>query len=1243
MRPVPGVTLSDRYQLSNRVAVGGMGEVWEASDLVIGRTVAVKILKDEYVGAPGFLERFRAEARNAALVNHEGIATVYDYGEQENTAYLVMELVPGETLSEILLRESVLPYDRVLDIVAQTASALQAAHAAGLMHRDIKPDNLLITPDGRVKITDFGIARLTDQVPLTAAGEVMGTVQYISPEQVNGRPASPATDIYSLGIVAYEALAGLRPFTGESQVAIALAHVNETPPDLPSHVPEGVRNLVLSCMAKSQSGRPASAADLARAAEALRRGHMAGSSAPSSIRPERAWTVPAKGSTPHSGGERTAEKSQNETTIGNPAADRSRSETTLPRPLLETKLYLPSAQRRMVPRPRLMERLDRGTASNVTLVSAPAGFGKTTLLAAWLAAGPAALTDERAAAWLSLDGGDNEPARFWTYMVAALGTADPRLSAGGPALLEWPQSPSSQELLTGLLNDLAALESDLVLVLDDYHVIESREVHDGMVFLIDHMPPQLHLVLSSRSDPPLPLARLRARGELVEVRVADLRFTEEEASAYLMDVMDLPLTAQDVSTLGSRTEGWITAIQLAALSMQGRDNIADFITGFAGDDRYIVDYLVEEVLQRQPEDRRSFLLQTSILSRLNGSLCEAVTGRGGGKAMLEALDRANLFLVPLDDRRQWYRYHHLFADVLQARMLDEHRDDLAELHGRASDWCEQNGEWSEAIRHAMAGKQFERAADLVELTMPALRQARHDATLRDWLEALPEEVVRVRPVLVIGYVGGLMARGEVEGVEARLQDAERLLETTTAIGQSPEERSESPVVVDEVAFRALPAAIAFYRAGLAQIRGDVADTMTHARRALELVGKEDPVGRGSAAALLGLAYWTAGAIDDAYRWYVDGMSSFEEGGYVSDAVSGAITIADLQIVQGRLREAMSSYERGLRLATKATPPLSGAADMHVGMSLLLAEQNDLDTAIQHLLASREMGEHAGLPQNRYRWPLAMARVRQAEGDRRAALELLDEAERLYMGDYSPNVRPVSAIRARVQVAEGDVSAALGWVRQRRLSVDDDLSYLHEYEHITLARALLAKHVTERANGVLRDPARLLERLLGAAEAGARTGSIIEILVVQALVCQAGHDIPAALAALERALTLAEPEGYVRLFVDEGAAMASLLRAAAKQGTVQGYARRLLAAGTKPRVEAPVLPGLIGQLSERERDVLRMLGTDLDGPDIARELSVSLSTVRTHTNRIFAKLDVHDRRAAVRRARELGLLARNNDR
>ena len=903
-------------------------------------------------------------------------------------------------------------------------------------------------------------------------------------------------------------------------------------------------------------------------------------------------------------------------------------------PLLETKLHVPRLRRGLVTRPRLSDRLSRGAESALTLVSAPAGFGKTTLLTEWLAAAPA---DGRSAAWLSLDQRDNDSAVFWTYLVTALQTAAHGVGAGALLLLQSPQSPIETVLAT-LVNDLHATPNDVVLVLDDYHVIEARDVQDGMTFLLEHLPPQIHLVIASRADPALPLARLRGRGELVEIRAADLRFTPDEAAEYLNEAMGLTLTAEDVDALEGRTEGWIAALQLAALSMQGRDDIAGFIAGFAGDDRYIVDYLVEEVLQRQPEHVRSFLLQTSILSRLNGSLCDAVTGQDGGKAMLEALDRGNLFLVSLDDRRQWYRYQHLFRDVLRARLLDEQPDRVHELHRRASGWYEQNGERSEAIHHAMAGEAFERAADLVELAIPAMSQGRREATLRRWLEALPDEVITVRPVLSVGYAAALLVHGELEGVEARLRDAERWLGTTAG---APESRAPSTamVVVDDEAFRGLPSAIAVYRAAQAWVLGDVAGTMTHARRALDLVGADGHLGRGAAAGMLGLAHWTSGDLDAAHRWWADSQASLEKAGHHSDMLGCAIALADIRIAQGRLHEAMSTYERGLKVATAQGPPvLRGAADMHVGMSGLLRERNDLDAALQHLLTSRELGEHVGLPQNRHRWRVAMARVREAKGDLAGALDLLDEAERLYNGDLFPDVRPIAALRARVLAAQGKLDEALSWARERGLSVDDDLSYLREFEHITLARVLLARYTAERADRSNHEATRLLERLLRAAEEGARTGSVIEILVLQALGHQTQGDIPAALAALQRAVTLSEPEGYVRVFVDEGPPMASLLRAVAKQGIAPNYVRRLLAALNKTDDSTPVTQGLIDPLSERELVVLRLLGTDLNGPEIARELIVSVNTVRTHTKNIYAKLGVTNRRAAVRRAQELRLLS-----
>ena len=616
-------------------------------------------------------------------------------------------------------------------------------------------------------------------------------------------------------------------------------------------------------------------------------------------------------------------------------------------------------------------------------MSAPAGFGKTTLLTEWLAA---ARTDGTLVAWLSLDPQDDDPTTFWTYLVSALRTALPEVGAGALALLQSPQS-STDAVLATLLNELQTVQDELVLVLDDYHVIDAGDVHDGVAFLLEHLPPQIHLVIATRADPPLPLARLRAGGELVEVRAADLRFAPDEAAAYLGDVMGLTLTAGEVATLEGRTEGWIAALQLAALSMQGRDDVAGFIAGFAGDDRFVVDYLVEEVLQRQPEQVRSFLLQTSVLRRLTGPLCDAVTGRDGGKAMLEALERGNLFLVPLDDRRRWYRYHHLFGDVLRARLLDEEPDHVHALHVRASDWFERNGDESAAIDHALAAEDFERAADLVERAIPAMSRARQEATLRRWFEALPDELFGVRPVLAIGYVGALMSTGEVRGVEPRLRDAERWVQPSNDGGRKGGAPPGEMVVVDADAFRRLPAEIAMYRAGLALVAGDVAGTLTHAQRALELAGPDDHLGRGAAASLIGLAHWRTGDLEAAHHWYSDGMTTLGRAGRRSDVVGGSITLADLRIAQGRLRDAMSYYEQGLRVASEdPAGVLRGAADMHVGMAELFRERNDLDAARRHLSISHDLGDAAGLPQNPYRWRVGMARLRQIDGDGAGALE-----------------------------------------------------------------------------------------------------------------------------------------------------------------------------------------------------------------------------------------------------------------
>jgi LuxR family transcriptional regulator, maltose regulon positive regulatory protein len=916
----------------------------------------------------------------------------------------------------------------------------------------------------------------------------------------------------------------------------------------------------------------------------------------------------------------------------------------VPAALLETKLYVPRFRPGLVPRPRLSERLDRGTASKLVLVSAPAGFGKTTLLAEWLAAGPAAPADERLAAWLSLDRADNDPVSFWTYVIAALRTVASGVGEAALALLQAPQPPPIETVLTAALNDLGAVAADIVLVLDDYHVVDAREVQDGMAFLLDHLPPGLHVVIVGRADPALPLARLRARGELAEIRAAELRFTSDETAAYLNGMMGLQLTARDVAVLEGRTEGWIAALQLAALSMQGRDDVAGFIAGFAGDDRYVVDYLVEEVLQRLPERVQSFLLQTSILGRLSGPVCDAVTGQGGGKATLEALDRGNLFLFPLDDRRRWYRYHQLFADVLHARLLDEQPGQVPELHRRASAWYERSGEQPVAISHALAAEDFERAAGLVELAIAAMRKTRQEATVRRWLEALPDELVRDRPVLSVTFAGALLTTGEMEGVEERLRDAERCLDAPAALHDGPQAPPAEMAAAIEEEYRRLPATIELYRAALAAARGDAPGTVRHARRALDLSPEEDHLGRASASGFLGLASWGNGDLEAAHRAWSACVAGLRRAGFVSDILGCSIALADIRITQGRLSEAMRTYEKALQLVPEqGGPVLRGVADMHAGISEIYRERDDLPAATRHLLTSQELGEHTGLPQHRYRLRVAMARVAEAEGNLAGALDLLDEAERLYVSDFFPNVRPVPALKARVWIAQGRLGDALGWAREQGLSADDDLSYLREFEHITLARLLLARHEGEDAGRAVHGASQLLARLLLAAEEGQRTGRVIEILVLRALAHQALGDAPAALDALGCALTLAEPEGYVRVFVDEGPPMTSLLRAAAKQGIRRDHARRLLAAVRAAEHDGPVDQALIEPLSERELDVLRLLGSELDGPAIARELMVSLNTVRTHTKSIYTKLAVTSRRAAVSRAAELGLLSRTRDR
>ncbi|HEX7347120.1 MAG TPA: LuxR C-terminal-related transcriptional regulator [Candidatus Limnocylindrales bacterium] len=884
-------------------------------------------------------------------------------------------------------------------------------------------------------------------------------------------------------------------------------------------------------------------------------------------------------------------------------------------PLLETKFHLPITRGTLVPRPRLTEQIARSATATLTLVSAPAGFGKSTVMGHLAGDGTA-----RSVAWLSLEPSDDDPLTFWTYVIEAIDRARPGVAAGARSVLAGASAPV-EVAITTLLNGLATLETELTLMLDDFHIIESGEIQQQVGYLLERLPARAHVVIGTRADPAFPLSRLRARGALVEIRASDLRFSATEAATYLAS-MGLVLDQHDVAALEDRTEGWIAALQLAALSLQGRPDAAEFIASFAGDDRYIVDYLAEEVLRRQPDRVRDFLLKTSILSRFTGPLADAVTAGRGGAATIEALDRANLFVVALDDRRQWYRYHHLFGGVLHAHLVAEGGAEVATLHRRASDWFASNGDRPAAIEHGFHANDTERVAELVELTIPEMRQFRRDPLLRRWISAIPREEVAKRPLLAVGLAGSILSANEVDDAEELLTMAERTIESGT------------PLFVDEPEFRQLPARIELFRAAVAKMQGDLEGNIAHARRVLDLVETGDDVGRGGAETFLGLAYWGNGDLDQGYEWYAKGMASLERAGLISDVVGGSLVGADIRLAAGRLGDAMRIYEEGLARATRTRPPLRGATDMHTGLADVAYQRGHLDEAQGHLDAARKLGDELGFPREPYRSRVVQARIAQALGELDRAIQLLDEAERLYLSDFSPDIRPVPAIRARMLISHGQLAEARSWARDVGLSPADELTYVREYEHTTLARLLVAEAADGDAPGLPR-ALELLDRLLSAA-ADRRDGSRLELLIVQAIARHAAGDAPGAFASLDAAVAIAEPEGYVRVFLDEGPAMVRLLKAAARRADAPSYLNELARAAGGASTDRPAQHGLVEPLSERELEVLRLLRSELDGPDIANELVVSLNTLRTHTKNIYAKLGVGSRRAAVRRAEELEL-------
>lgn len=900
------------------------------------------------------------------------------------------------------------------------------------------------------------------------------------------------------------------------------------------------------------------------------------------------------------------------------------SETTSQPTLLTTKLFIPPARADLVLRPRLTDRLNEGVKRQLTLISAPAGFGKTTLLGEWIP------TSERCVTWVSLDKNDNDPIRFWNYVVAALQMLQSDLGKNTQALLESAQPPTFETILTSLVNEITAFPDQFVLVLDDYHVIEAQPVHQTLSFLLEHQPRNMHLVLATRADPPLALARWRARGQITELRVADLRFTTVESTTFLNEVMEIGLIEEDVAALDTHTEGWIAGLQLAALSMHGRDDISAFIQAFTGDDRYILDYLIEEVFRRQPEPVQNFLLATSILHRLCGSLCDALTAQHDGQEVLINLERANLFIFPLDNVRQWYRYHHLFADLLRFRLRQTQPETIVELHRRASHWFERNGFMEEAIEHAIAAKDWDRATGLIETVALKMLTRWQQGLLQTWIKLLSDQALEKRPDLCLWYAYGFLQNGEYDECESYLQKAE------LAWQNAPSDHK----------LYAVWAA----RAYVGFARANTVASLQAGQKAVALAHPDDHLQQALSRMGLALSYLLNGRYREAETTFSDAIAAAEKVGHHIVYFASSMWLSVALATQGRLRQAMTTLQRAvqhgsLQIPLPAIMTLSLQCDLE-------NEWNNAETAERHLRECLEIKRRN--PRN---WLLALGAIRALvqrlwqHDERSEAMRLIDhQLESAQKHRNALVIRQLQALQAQLSLWEHDLAAAAQWAEASHLATDENFSVGREIEYLTFVRVLFAQTRYDEA-------ITLLNRLQRTVEADGRMRCLLEILVLQALAYRSQGQTQPAMHALERALTLAEPEGYIRTFVDEGAPMVELLRQFMRDQqktsppdssrVLQNYVLKLLAAFPSELAPAAMqthktsaaLPAsyLIDPLSERELEILKLIANGLSNPEIGRKLFVATSTVKRHINNIYAKLNVHTRTQAVAKGKELKVL------
>ncbi len=910
--------------------------------------------------------------------------------------------------------------------------------------------------------------------------------------------------------------------------------------------------------------------------------------------------------------------------------------------LVTTKLFIPLTSSVLVARPHLLHSLNEGMHKKLTLICAPPGFGKTSLLAEWSVQQRRQGEQSMSIAWVSLDAGDNDPIRFWHYVLTAFQRLAPHIGEEALLWLLSPAPPSIEVILTSVINRLATGTDEVVLVLDDYHVIEASAIHLTLTFLLEHLPPRLHLLLSSRSQPPLPVARWRSRGQVSELHTDDLRFTPSEGEDFFHSVAGLHLTAEEVTTLVQRTEGWIAGLQLAMLSLKGHHEQAQFIRAFSGSHRYILDYLSEEVLGQQPEAVQTFLLQTSILDRLNGSLCDTVTSRQNSQSMLEYLERANLFVVPLDEERNWYRYHHLFRDLLRHHLRRSRPEQIPELHVRAANWYERQGLVAEAVSHALAAPAYSQAMRLIEqVSLTMLYQER--GTLRQWIEALPSEQLKHRPRLCLTYAALLATSLDFEATETYLQLAEHSLPGV-------------PEGEETIAVQQMLGEINSLRADLACDRGEIVEAIALCRQALEDIPRDHALLRGKLTLTLGVAYVYQGKIEAAQQALTEAVNLSQAAGNLYGMIQALYRLGWMHMFVGNIRLAYNSYQHALHIVEThpaySRSPYASLLSIFAGG--ILAEWNELDSAAQLLSAGIALAEQIELNPI----PLEvsytlLASVRQAQGRMEEAEALMQRVEQIAQQHNMKVLMEAKIVSYRVSLwlAQGKLDAAIQWAEhyRSRLKSDSALSFVSEIEGLALAEVLLAQSRAGRqwpSASPLEEALHVVEQVRHVAEDGRRMAHLLEACVFEALIQQAqGHD-EQALETLKKVLRLAEPEGHVRLFVDKGPPMTQLLQQVAASGGASPYLTRLLEAAGVPGSEKkdPHFPKSdaafpwLEVLSEREVEVLRLLSSGASNTRIAQMLVVSTSTVRTHLRHIYDKLGASNRTQAVARAREFHLLS-----